>query len=113
MFAWIQGLDVKCRAVAAILALVATIATGAWALDNRYAKSEDLVAQAQTLQKSLTDFKAGQLQSDRRGLQREAFELENLKRSGGKLTKFEEQRLQAIKAEIAEIDQDILQLRKK
>lgn len=106
MLGW---LDSRCKTIAAILALVGSIATGAWALDSRYARSDDLVAQATQLQRSLGDLKTGQLQSDRRALQREKFELENIKKTRGKLTVFEERRLQAVTEEITNLDGEILQ----
>lgn len=117
MFAWIQGLDARCKALAAVLALVGSIVGGAWAfdarMDSKYAKSEDLVAQAAQLDKGLTDLKAGQLQSERRSLKRDQFELENTKKQSGRLTTFEEKRLQEVKQEITELEQEIQQLRKK
>jgi hypothetical protein len=96
----------------AALVLVGTIVGGAWALDARYAKAEDLTAQNQQMQKSLTDIKVGQAQSDRRSLMREQFELENAKSQSGRLTTFEQRRLKAIEDDIKSLEQEIEVLRK-
>jgi hypothetical protein len=112
MLAWIQSLDTRCQFITAALILVGTIVGGAWALDARYAKAEDMAAQAQTMQKSLTDIKVGQAQSDRRSLMREQFELENAKVQSGRLTTFEQRRLKAIEDDIKSLDQEIDMLRK-
>lgn len=112
MLAWLSSLDTRCQFMTAALVLIGTIVGGAWALDARYAKADDMVAQAQTMQKSLTDIKVGQAQSDRRALIREEFELENAKAQAGKLTTFEQRRLKAIEDDIKSLDQEIEMLRK-
>jgi hypothetical protein len=112
MLAWLQSLDTRCQFITAVLVLIGTIAGGAWALDARYAKAEDMVVQAQQMQKSLTDIKVGQAQSDRRALIREQFELENAKVQSGRLTTFEQRRLKAIEDDIKSLEQEIESLRK-
>jgi len=112
MFTWLQSLDTRCQFLTAALVLVGTIVGGAWALDARYAKAEDMVAQAHQMQKSLQDIKVGQMQSDRRSLVREQFELENAKAQSGRLTSFEQRRLKAIEDDIKSLDQEIELARK-
>jgi len=112
MLTWWNDLECKAKALTAMLALLGVIASGAWFLDarSRYAKAADLQMQQQTLQKSLGDLKVGQMQSDRRALLKEKFALDDAAQKG-RLTPLERERLKAVEADLADLEQDITRLR--
>ena len=107
---WWNTLECRAKAVAAILVLLGMAMSSAWVLDARYAKAADLQMQQQVLQKSLGDLKVGQLQSDRRALLKEKFALEDAGQKG-RLTPLERERLKAVEADLADLDQEIARLR--
>ena len=111
MLQWFQNLDTKIKAVMSIGGLVGMLASGIWVVDARNAEAEEVVAQAQQWQKSLQDIKVGQLQSDRRALVREKFELENVPLA--QRTRLEKQRLQEVASDIEELDKEIAAQRSK
>jgi hypothetical protein len=111
MLDWWNALECKAKAVTAVLVLLGAVASGAWCLDARYAKAADLLAQQQTLQRSLGDLKVGQMQSDRRALLKEKFALEAAAQKG-RLTPLEQERLRAVEADLADLDREIARLRR-
>jgi hypothetical protein len=111
MLTWWNDLECKAKAMTAMLALLGVVASGAWLLDARYAKAADLRMQQQTLEKSLGDIKVGQMQSDRRALLKEKFALEAAAQKG-RLTPLERERLKAVEADLADLEQQITLQRK-
>jgi hypothetical protein len=112
MLTWWNDLECKAKALTAVLALLVAFTAVVIGMEDRYAKAADMRMQQQTLEKGLTDLKVGQLQSERRGLAKEKFDLEFARQQAGKLTALESQRLRHIEAEIADLDQEITRLRK-
>jgi len=83
----------------ALLALVGVIWGGSWTLDERYARAMDVQAQ-------IGDVKVLYLESERRALRRERFELEN-KQEKQKLTPLERNRLKEVQDEMRGIEEKV------
>ena len=89
----------------ALLALVGVIWGGSWTLDERYARAMDVNAQ-------IGDVKVLYLESERRALRREKFDLENA-RERRPLTPLEKARLKDVQDEMKGIEEKVKALKGK
>lgn len=89
----------------ALLALVGVIWGGSWTLDERYARAMDVQAQ-------IGGVKILYLESERRALRREKFDLEN-SREQGPLTPPEKARLKEVEDEMKGIEEKVKALKGK
>mgnify|MGYP001559240384 CR=1 FL=1 len=82
-----------------LLALIGLIWGSSWTLDERYARAMDVQAQ-------IGDVKILYLESERRALRREKFDLENQQQQGP-LTPLERSRLKEVEDELKGVEEKI------
>lgn len=89
------------------VAALVVVVGGAMGVDAYFAKNSDLKVLA-------SDVYHGQLKSDKRQLRQEQTQLESIpERERRQRTSFEEQRLKEVKDELADVDREMEQRRKK
>ena len=100
---WTRSLLTDVKSMAALVAALGALATGIWSIDGRYAKAEDVRQQ-------VLGVKELYLQSERRALQRQKFELD-VARQQRPLTPIERQRLMEVDRELEQLEQQLKGIR--
>lgn len=85
--------------ISAAVGIIGAIALGIWAIEARYAKAENVFRQIQAVERLY-------LESERRHLKQQEFDLEERERKGG-LSDFGRKRLREVRDEIDRLERQI------
>ena len=94
--------------IGSLLAIIGTIAAGIYSLDGRYERSAEAQQQYRGFQQQLQGVQQLYLESERRALQKDLFDLQVAKQKQP-LTQLEAQRLNQVQYELNAINQQLRQ----
>jgi len=96
---WWKGLEQKAKTITAIVAVVVAIAAFPLWLETRYATAEDVKAQVGSIKQLY-------LQSERRALRKELFDLQ-VREKQRRLTDLEQRRKQELEDELRQVNEQL------